>query len=148
MNLAYLVPLLFIATSFSGCKKIIVPELFTLQGNWDYSGYSGGIGGIRFTSVNSDGPYFQIDGSNFLITDDNGIQKCMLFSFQKNSSRNNDFPQGLIILSDTSVLLPESDETRYYLFSNEQGFSLYPFGWGDAYETYYSKSIRTFTPCK
>ena len=77
---------------FLGCAKEDVSysnSPVSLEGTWNYIGYSGGLGGFPFTPVNSEGPYIQLGGTQLIITYGNqGPQKCMQYQFQKDSVIN------------------------------------------------------------
>ena len=141
------IAIFFILITLS-CKKETTFTITDLQGTWNYSGYSGGFAGMKFTPVNSEGPYIQIKDSSFFITYGEGYaQKCMHFTFLKDSSGTSNFLTGILTVSDTSFMLPAPDQTKYFLYLRQNNFSLYPYNSADAFEIYYAPSIKRFTPC-
>jgi len=139
---------LFISIIFSDCKKENDLPDRNLQGTWNFYGYSGGFANRPFTPVSSEGPYIQIQDSQFLITDGAVYaRKCMHFILAKDRTGDSNSISGILTVSDTSFMLPMPDMTQY-LFSEKNNFlSITPLECDDCFTYSYQLVPVSFMWC-
>ncbi len=147
---AILLSIVFFSIFSYGCKKEDVPDTnatVNMEGTWSYIGYSGGFAGLRFTPVNSTGPYIQVNSASLLITLGNQASgKCMQYQFQADTSHNSYYQlTGLLTTSDTSYLLPMSDMKTYTVAIYNDTLTLYPTLCSDCFVSHYVHSLKHFT---
>jgi hypothetical protein len=131
-----------------GCKKQNTATVADLNGTWNYSGYSGGFGGLQFTPVSSEGPYIQIKDSQFLITTGVGkSQKCMHFSPVKDSLSDLYQISGVLTVADTSFMFPQPSFSRFLLSLDHDQLSLSPLECSDCFTNTFRRINSTFKWC-
>ncbi|HLK29719.1 MAG TPA: hypothetical protein VKT28_14170 [Puia sp.] len=140
----------FCSVILISCKKdeVVYNAPASIEGTWDYIGFSGGLAGIPFTSTNAEGPYIQINGSQLLVTYNiPGQQKCMEYQFKKDTLSNPSYYQitGVLTTSDTSFILPMSNIKTYSVTLSNDTLTLYPSGCADCFTTVYYPTLKHFS---
>jgi len=135
-----LLTVVILSAAIFGCTKqeTSVPY-YGVTGDWKYIGYAGGLAGFRFTPApDTIKNYLQFDATRLLMNN-GGIQSCTGYSFVKDSSAGY---HGLLTFTDTTIYPREYDVTL-----RNDTLVLYPHLFADAFETYYARSLKTFTWC-
>ena len=139
---------LFCSVVFVSCKKdelVSTNSTASVEGAWSYIGYSGGFAGLPFMSANSAGIYIQLKGTQFIITSGTA-SKCMEYQFKADSVIGNSYYKltGLLITSDTSIMLPMADVKTYNVYISNDTLTLYPSQCADCFNAIYTPSLKTF----
>ena len=138
---------LFCSVIFVSCRKdemVYQNSPVSIEGTWNYIGYSGGLAGFPFISANSTGVYIQLKGSQLIITSGEAA-KCMEYQFKADSSSNSYYQlTGLLTTSDTSILLPMADMKIYSVSISNDTLTLYPSMCSDCFTAIYTPSLKHF----
>ncbi len=140
MKKILLTVVIFSAAMVSCSKQDTTVPYYSVTGSWKYIGYAGGLAGFKFTAApDSIKNHLQFDATRLLMNN-GGTQSCTGYTFVKDSSAGY---HGLLTMADTTIYPRQYDVTL-----RNDTLVLYPHLFSDAFETYYARSLKTFTWCE